>query len=86
MILFGHDWNVSRVKSERAREVLQRMIEITMARGAQSGGIVTYLPSPEGPRGARSRVVNGKRTDLAQLMVDKLVRDGLFYGRAAGAG
>lgn len=40
-----------------------------MMRGAQSGGVVTYVPdkTATGPRGLRVRVVNGKRTNLDEL-------------------
>ena len=46
-----------------------------MMRGAQSGGVVTYYPKREGLIGVRSRVVNGKRTDLSKLVIDKMVHD-----------
>jgi hypothetical protein len=37
-----------------------------MMRGAQSGGVVTYITKGiKGFFGIRSRVVNGKRTDLS---------------------
>ena len=52
-----------------ALAILRRMAEITMIRGAQSGGVVTYTPGDDqGPQGVRSRVVNGKRTNLADLI------------------
>jgi len=54
-------------------DILRRMIQITMMRGAQSGGVVTYNKSwGGGLRGSRCRVVNGKRTDLSKLVVDKI--------------
>eukprot|EP00854_Cymbomonas_tetramitiformis_P009248 gene9248-10955_t len=57
-------------------QVLQKMIEVTMVRGAQSGGVVTYAPSRGGNhRGCRTRVVNGKRTNLAKLLISKLNRN-----------
>lgn len=49
-----------------------------MARGAHSGGIVTYRKVQKGghidQRGSRTRVVNGKRTHLAKLLLDRFVR------------
>ena len=44
-------------------------------RGAQSGGVITYVKDRHGVRGIRSRVVNGKRTDLSELTVAKLKSD-----------
>jgi len=43
------------------------MVRVTMMRGAQSGGTVTYVPSNGGERGSTGirscePVVNGKRT------------------------
>ena len=47
-----------------------------MMRGAQSGGVVTYLPDKKGGlRGSRSRSVNRKRTDLSLLVTNKLKAD-----------
>eukprot|EP00965_Chrysotila_dentata_P236960 6201615-Pleurochrysis_carterae.AAC.7 len=44
-----------------------------MARGAHSAGLVTYSAedSSAGLRGCRSRVVNGKRSDLSLLLLEK---------------
>ena len=55
------------------------MIQVTMMRGAQSGGVVTYYPQRGGGLvGVRSRVVNGKRTDLSQLVVNKVCAQSLL--------
>lgn len=62
---------------ERVLSILRTMIRVTMVRGAQSGGIVTYVPQGKGTRGIRSRVVNGKRTDLSALLISKLWNDQL---------
>ena len=67
-------------------EVLKRMVEITMARGAQCGGVVSYVPVSSSSKGeeddqrvgVRSRVVNGKRTDLSELLLAKFRRDHAF--------
>ena len=64
---------------------------MTMMRGAQSGGVVTFEPtkystnnqeqtstSPLHPptlKGIRSRVVNAKRTDLSKIIKQKLIKD-----------
>jgi len=54
-------------------DILRRMIQITMMRGAQSGGVVTYNKNWWGSlKGSRCRVVNGKRTDLSKLVTDKI--------------
>lgn len=49
---------------------LRKMLRITMVRGAQSAGLVTY----ERSGGLRCRVVNGKRTELSDLLLNKLER------------
>eukprot|EP00959_Pyramimonas_sp_CCMP1952_P130500 2728945-Pyramimonas_sp.AAC.1 len=47
-----------------------------MMRGAQSAGVVTYLPDGTGGLvGSRSRVVSKKRSDLSLLIYDKLKAD-----------
>jgi len=53
-----------------ALDVLEKMVQVTMMRGAQSGGVVTYL------NGAyrKVRVVNYKRTSLAELVRKALQR------------
>lgn len=53
---------------------LRRMLQVTMMRGAQSAGVVTYQRT--GAQGhncqaVRHRVVNGKRTDLSEKLFDK---------------
>lgn len=57
-----------------ALDLLERMIEITMMRGAQTGGVVTWVDKNKGEMRKnpsrqwtpiRVRVVNGKRTDLS---------------------
>ena len=50
----------------RVRSLLETMVRVTMMRGAQSAGLVTYT-TKEG--GVRRRVVNGKRTDLCELLM-----------------
>ena len=55
----------------RIDELLATMLRVTMARGAQSAGLVTY---GDGGVGARERVVNGKRSDLCALLMKKFAR------------
>lgn len=50
--------------------LLRRMLRITMVRGAQSAGLVTYHEKSA----SRYRVVNGKRTDLCDLLLDKVTQ------------
>ena len=62
-------------RRKNAVEILRTMVRVTMMRGAQSGGVVTYVPSRGGAKGStgiRSRVVNGKRTNLATLVASKV--------------
>ena len=55
--------------------LLRKMIKITMMRGAQSAGVVTYQcvdsSSQTNRVGKRFRVVNGKRTVLTDLLLAK---------------
>ena len=67
--------NLAWKAENRALDVLEKMVRITMMRGAQSGGVVTYADDGDatktiGLRGVRSRVCNGKRTDLSKLVRD----------------
>ena len=56
----------------RVDALLRRMLKITMMRGAQSAGIVTYKAGRgSAPQGVRHRAVNGKRTDLSDKLLDK---------------
>ena len=55
-------------------ELLRKMLETTMTRGAQSAGLVTYRRSGGDAQGCRARTVSGKRTDLARLLLSKFSR------------
>ena len=59
----------------KVKYYLRRMVKVTMMRGAQSAGIVTYRRTGNGKNaifhGARYRVVNGKRTDLSEKVIHK---------------
>ncbi|CAB9524779.1 expressed unknown protein [Seminavis robusta] len=63
---------------EAALHMLQKMIQVTMIRGAQAGGVVTFeqpASNPNATRAIRSRVVNRKRTDLSEGIIAKVKRD-----------
>ena len=63
------------------KPIIRKMIKITMMRGAQSAGVVTYVPPVQlqessliprvGGVGHRHRVLNGKRSDLADKLIAK---------------
>ena len=85
IILLNHWWLKDNSKTV-ALDALQKMIEVTMLRGAQSGGCLTYYPIESkdksrakisSSKAVRSRVVNKKRTDLSKLVrkrVEKIMR------------
>ena len=54
--------------SPQVKEILSTMLRVTMMRGAQSAGLVTYDAKGAG---TRKRVVNGKRTDFGDLLMAK---------------
>ena len=66
IILIHHMWFRDHVGRQAALDCLEHMVQVTMMRGAQSGGVVTYESSATGMSGKRIRVVNKKRTDLSQ--------------------
>mmetsp|Transcript_5059 Transcript_5059/g.10661 ORF Transcript_5059/g.10661 Transcript_5059/m.10661 type:complete len:1565 (-) Transcript_5059:323-5017(-) len=88
ILLLNSSW-LSVDGGKTALDVLEKMVSVTMMRGAQSGGVVTFepthynykqdhnssCPSPPPLKGVRSRVVNAKRTDLSQRIRRKIVRD-----------
>ena len=59
-------------QGKAALECLETMVHVTMMRGAQSGGVVSFTPDK---RGIRSRVVNKKRTDLSQEILKRVRKD-----------
>ena len=70
-------------RGKTALTLLEKMIEVTMMRGAQTGGVITWIHrgSTKGGagiannKGIRCRVVNGKRTDLSKKLRAKLDSD-----------
>jgi hypothetical protein len=80
VILLHHSWLTEQGKN--ALDCLEQMVKVTMMRGAQSGGVITYAPNSLGNfKGIRSRVVNRKRTDLSVEVRRKVQRD-VFGGVA----
>ena len=88
IILLNHWWLQDHHTKAVALDTLQQMIEVTMMRGAQSGGCVTYHPTDESSKqnsnnkettlcskAVRSRVVNKKRTDLSKLVRNRVEKD-----------
>ncbi len=84
VILLNRCWFDSKKSQGNALDTLQQMVEVTMMRGAQSGGVVFYQPNKKEEKsdcGAicskaiRSRVVNRKRTDLSKLVRSKVEKD-----------
>jgi len=66
-ILLLHHWWLTKRGKTSALDCLEQMVNITMMRGAQSGGVVTYVPNgSNNMKAIRTRVVNGKRTDLSK--------------------
>ena len=63
--------------------IIPPLVHAPQVRGAQSAGIVTYEQSGGVVRGHRSRVVNGKRTDLAELLLKRLGALGDCLGRVS---
>lgn len=61
-----------------ALDIIRAMVSVTMIRGAQAGGVLTYRKGKGGLRGIRSRVAKGKRQDLSVLL-DKKVRRAIRF-------
>ena len=80
LIVINSAWT-SKDNGRHALDLLEQMVNVTMMRGAQSGGVITYcrykrLPVKGHPMvGVRSRVVNKKRTDLSKLIRAKVKGD-----------
>ena len=80
LIVINSAWT-SKDNGQHALDLLERMVNVTMMRGAQSGGVITYCKSNRMPVkgnpvvGVRSRVVNKKRTDLSKLIRAKVKGD-----------
>jgi hypothetical protein len=75
VILLNPGWtNTPGDYGKTALDLLEKMIEITMMRGAQTGGVITWTSSSRRAASTkditpiRVRVVNGKRTDLSEQL------------------
>lgn len=85
IILLNRCWFDNKETEGAALDTLQQMVEVTMMRGAQSGGVVVYHPikgkenndshTTICSNAVRSRVVNKKRTDLSKLVRSKVEKD-----------
>lgn len=83
LILINPMWFSEPDYGKSSLQILQKLVEITMMRGAQTGGVVTWAGKPNGGElaGIRSRVVNGKRTDLSEGVVAKVYKDAFTGGK-----
>jgi hypothetical protein len=66
-------------QGKNALDCLEQMVNVTMMRGAQSGGVVLFEPKKDnatrGLTGIRSRVLNKKRTDLSKEIRKRVAKD-----------
>ena len=63
---------LDRAHAHRVPQLLRSMINVTMMRGAQCAGLVSYTTDRnDNSTAARSRVVNGKRTDLCEKLLSQ---------------
>ena len=63
----------------------QNFLLFQFRRGAQCGGVVTYVKGSNGGlKGLRCRVINGKRTNLSELVASKLTSDQRLAGVTNG--
>jgi hypothetical protein len=82
IIVLHQSWFANKT-GRKALDVIEKMISVTMMRGAQSGGVVTFIPhgSSSNLKGTRSRCVNKKRTDLSKLVRSKIESDVFRFGK-----
>lgn len=87
LILVNPAW-IKEDKGRKALDMIEQMVHITMMRGAQSGGVVAWNVQGDSGKatGIRSRVVNGKRTDLSKGIRKKILRDSFSRGGAIQPG
>lgn len=88
VILLNPGWTNTRGDyGKTALDLLEKMIEITMMRGAQTGGVITWTSSNGKAASSkdltpiRVRVVNGKRTDLSEQLRKQLNKKVCSGGR-----
>merc|ERR1719491_791050 len=62
-----------------ALDIIEKMVEVTMMRGAQSGGVVTFDEKKSGKEsalvGTRSRTIKSKRETLSTILRTKMEKD-----------
>lgn len=87
-----------RTRGKSVMDILEKMIEITMMRGAQSGGVVTYSSHSQDPKSdslqmapTRTRVVKTKRGTLSKMLrssiENKIMKKSLFsFGNSGSIG
>lgn len=84
LILVNPAWTSGPDHGKTALQILKKLVEVTMMRGAQTGGVVCWAEGATGDGelcGIRSRVVNGKRTDLSEGVCKKVYKDAFSRGR-----
>jgi hypothetical protein len=82
VILINPVWTFDSESSKTALDLLVKMIEVTMMRGAQSGGVITWAKNRKDEYyGIRSRTVNGKRTDLSKRLREQVEYDAFSNGK-----
>ena len=74
MVIMDHEHR------DKAMAILRKMARISMMRGAQAGGVVTYAAHKgrRGHRALRVRLVPDKRSDLSKSLVARLQRAEYF--------
>ena len=80
ILLIGDAWFQDKKNRSKALDILEHMCQVTMVRGAQSGGVVSYHPASQ--QATRVRVVNRKRTDLSQTLRYQIQRRITYSPRA----
>jgi hypothetical protein len=79
LILLNPAYSATETGRKTALDILEKMISVTMVRGAQSGGVVSFISRSSRHRdqimGLRSRVLNSKRTDLSKGIRSKIESD-----------
>ena len=90
MILLHHVWWTNEY-SNLSLDMLEKMIQVTMMRGAQSGGVICFHPTKDRYKendgrylvqATRTRILNMKRTDLSVLLRRKVYRDNCRFRRS----
>lgn len=82
LIMINPAWSTNSGDSgTTALKILKKLVEVTMMRGAQTGGVVCWGTKNNELQGIRSRVVNAKRTDLSKGVRDKVYKDAFSGGR-----